>query len=450
MPHTYRISTPVSRVGKTLLLGAGLLLAGCSTLDRVTSIFSSDTPTAGAQGAVQGFLGQVVSDEPQATLAGRNILSAGGNAVDAMLGVASTLWVSLPSRAGLGGGGDCVVFPAKSATGPQAFSFAALPARSGGGDRPAGVPMMARGLFLMHARFGNLPFEQLIVPAEQQARFGIAVSRAFSRDLAVVGQALAADPAAAALYFRNGQPIAEGTSIIQAELAATLGQIRSGGVGDFYQGNFAHRFVDAAQAVGGGIGYDDMRTALPKQTAPLLVASRFNSDQVAFTTGPGGAAAATAFQVLASNSQAALPADGAANLPASTSAVTLDNAGNAVACAFSMNNLFGTGRIAPGTGVLLAAAPGQNAAPLLSAAIAFNPALHVFRAAVGGSGQQAAARATASAMAQTLATAQAMPALPAEPGRANVIGCSRYVPGSEASCVAATDPRGAGLSAGSN
>jgi len=450
MPHTYRISTPVSIVGKSLLLGAGLLLAGCSTLDRVTSIFGSDAPAAGAEGSVQGFLGQVVSDEPQATLAGRNILSSGGNAVDAMVGVASTLWVSLPSRAGLGGGGECVVFPAKSASGPEAFSFAALPPRAGGGDRPAGVPMMARGLFLMHARFGNAKFEQLIVPAEQQARFGVSISRAFARDLAVVGQALAADPVAAGLYFRNGRPIAEGGTIIQPELAATLGQIRSGGVGDFYQGSFAHRFADAAQAVGGGILYDDLRTALPTQTAPLLVGSRFNSDQVAFTTGPGGAAAAAAFQVLARDPQANLPGDGAANLPASTSAITLDNAGNAVACAFSMNNLFGTGRFAPGTGVLLSAAPGQHAPPLLSAAIAFNPALHVFRAAVGGSGQQAAARATASAMAQTLATGQAMPVLPAEPGRANVVGCSRYLPGSDASCVAATDPRGAGLSAGSN
>ena len=449
MPHTYRISTPVSTLRHAILFGAGLLLAGCSTWEKVTGIFASDTPAVGTQGAVQGFLGHVVSDEPQATLAGRNILSSGGNAVDAMVGVASTLFVSLPSRAGIGGGAECVVFPAKSVGGPQAFSFPAGAPRSLSGDRPAGVPMMARGLFLMHARFGNLKFEQLIAPAEAQARFGITVSRAFARDLAVVGQALAADPIAASLYFRNGQPVAEGTGIIQTELAATLGQLRSAGVGDFYQGAFARRLADGSQSVGANISLEDLRGALPRQSAPLLVASRFNGDQVAFTTGPGGTAAAASFQVLARDPQAAMQ-DGGGALPASSSAVTLDNAGNAVACAFSMNNLFGTGRIVPGTGVLLAAAPGQSSTPLLSAAIAFNPALRVFRAAVGGSGQQAAARATATAMAQTLATAQAMPALPAEPGRANVIGCSRYLPGSEASCVAAIDPRGAGLSAGSN
>ena len=222
----------------------------------------------------------------------------------------------------------------------------------------------------------------------------------------------------------------------------------SAGVGDFYQGAFARRLADGSQSVGANISLDDLRGGLPKQSAPVLVASRFNGDQVAFTTGAGGMAAAAMFQTLARDPQATLPDDGGMGLPASTSAVTLDNAGNAVACAFSMNNLFGTGRIVPGTGVLLAATPGQNSAPQLSAAIAFNPALRVFRAAVGGSGQQGAARATASAMAQTLITAQALQALPAEPGRANVIGCSRYLPGSEGSCLAATDPRGAGLSAG--
>ena len=37
-----------------------------------------------------------------------------------------------------------------------------------------------------------------------------------------------------------------------------------------------------------------------------------------------------------------------------------------------------------------------------------------------------------------------------EPGRANVIACSRYLPDSERSCGWATDPRGFGLAAGSN
>ena len=91
-------------------------------------------------------------------------------------------------------------------------------------------------------------------------------------------------------------------------------------------------------------------------------------------------------------------------LPASTSYVVLDRNGNSVACAVTMGNLFGTGRIAPGTGILLGAAPRPEAAPLLSAAIAWNPNLHAFRAAVSGSGQEGAPLAVAIGMNNALRT----------------------------------------------
>ena len=59
-------------------------------------------------------------------------------------------------------------------------------------------------------------------------------------------------------------------------------------------------------------------------------------------------------------------------LPASAAFMAVDKNGGVVACAVSMNNLFGTGRIAPGTGVLLAASPHDVAAPQLAAGVAFD------------------------------------------------------------------------------
>ena len=73
----------------------------------------------------------------------------------------------------------------------------------------------------------------------------------------------------------------------------------------------------------------------------------------------------------ASLQEAALPP-----LPASTSFATLDKDGNAVACALSMDNLFGTGRVLPGLGILLAASPAAVPPPLYSAAIAWNENIH--------------------------------------------------------------------------
>ncbi len=118
-----------------------------------------------------------------------------------------------------------------------------------------------------------------------------------------------------------------------------------------------------------------------------------------------------------------------------------------------MNNLFGTGRMATGTGILLAASPTWQTPPLLAAAIATSAGGRPkFRAAVGGSGQSGAPVAAAEAMVQALAdtgaAARALPTLPPEPGRANVIECTQHLPGDAASCGWATDPRGAGLAVG--
>jgi gamma-glutamyltranspeptidase/glutathione hydrolase len=143
--------------------------------------------------------------------------------------------------------------------------------------------------------------------------------------------------------------------------------------------------------------------------------------------------------------EAALPP-----LPASTSFATLDKNGNAVACALSMDNLFGTGRVLPGLGVLLAASPAAVPPPLYSAAIAWNENVHSFRAAVGGSGQAGAPMAVAFGMLATLRSNQPMAAPVPDPGRANVISCFNYLPGENGSCAWATDPREAGLAAGGN
>jgi len=88
--------------------------------------------------------------------------------------------------------------------------------------------------------------------------------------------------------------------------------------------------------------------------------------------------------------------------------------------------------------------------PLLSAAIAHNPNLRAFRAAVAGSGQHGAAMAVAAPLLALAngADATAAAAAAPEPGRAAVISCPRYLPGNAAGCDAATDSRGAGLAVG--
>jgi gamma-glutamyltranspeptidase/glutathione hydrolase len=464
-----------------IVVSIALAAAGCQTLNSV--IGGPGGPAEGQAGHVTGFLGGVVADEPQAAQLGRQVLSAGGNAADAAAAMGMALSVTLPSRASLGGGGACLAYTSDSPDPPQAVMFTSMsPAATAGADRPAAVPMLARGMFALQNRFGHLPFEQLLLPVEQLARQGVRISRALVRDLSVVAGPLAGDSAAAAVFYRSGRPLAEGELMVQPDLAATLGEIRTAGVGDLYLGGLARRQVAAAPQAGASLSLADLRGAVPMFVGSLSVGAP-HGDKVAFLPPPadGGLAAAAAFQVLEDNpadleranarglavvsrwrqggtdlsavtKATNLPPANLPPLPASTTFAALDRVGNAVVCAVTMGNLFGTGRMAPGTGILLAASPNWLPPPLLAAAIAYDPDRAAFRAMAGGSGQAGAPLAVAMMISQTLGqrgpVAQPTPGSVPDPGRANAIACSHYLPKAEASCAWATDPRGFGLATG--
>jgi gamma-glutamyltranspeptidase/glutathione hydrolase len=470
------------RAPRLALAATLLLLPGCGALRSVGDTVGGQGPQAGEQGFVRGFLGGVAAEEPRAALVARNVLSAGGSAADAAVAAGFTMAVTLPSRAGLGGGGACLVLnPRRGDVEAVVFPPGNRVAVPGTADRPAAVPMLARGLFALHARSGRRPFEELISPAEQAARLGTEVSRALATDLAAVAAPLLADPWAAAVFAGpSGAPLATGERLVQADLGATLGTLRTAGVGDLYQGALARRLEEASAPAGGGLAAGEMRTGLPRVVAPIQL--RAGSDLISFLPPPadGGLAAAASFAALQAGAAPAaaaargvavarawrerggdpatlvaadVPADGVwPTLPASAGLAVIDREGMAVSCAFTMNNLFGTGRVAPGTGILLAAAPGIGAVqpPLLSAAIAHNANIRAFRAAVAGSGQHMAAMAVALPLAQALrgADAPAAAASAPEPGRAQVLTCLNYLPGRPETCTGATDPRGAGLALG--
>lgn len=485
-----KMSTVGYRVWATRVRAVGMAAAllsttACSALGSLKNEFFGGSPTATAEPQrLEGFIGAVVADEPRAALAGREVLALGGSAVDAAVATGFALAVTLPSRAGLGSGGACLAYsPGRDGPGrgnPEVVMFTPV-APSGvpaGADRPAAVPMLARGLFLMHARYGRRSFESLLSGAEQLARFGVPVSRALVRDLALVAGPLVQDPNARAVFAPGGTPLAEGGTLTQTDLAATLSQLRTAGVGDLYQGTLARKLEAASRLAGGPLSLSDLRGALPRVGAPLTVSA--GRDFVAFLPPPadGGLAAAAAFQSLresagdtaAAQARAvgtvlrwrqgggdvqAVLASGATGgtlppMPASTGWTVLDREGNAVACVVTMDNLFGTGRIAPGTGILLGAAPSATGLPLLAAALAWNGNVHGFRAAVAGSGQEGAALGVAVAMNNALRSGAALPTAVPEPGRVNVIACARYLPDSEGSCAWATDSRGFGLAASSN
>jgi gamma-glutamyltranspeptidase/glutathione hydrolase len=373
----------------SLLSGCGHLLGG-----------SSANASLGQTATTRTVFGYATADEPQAALAARQILNQGGNAADAAAAAGFVLSVTLPSRAGLGGGGACIVKMPDAhgnAQPPVALLFPARAPATLSGSRPAAVPGLARGLLALQARYGVLPAASVIVPAERLAG-GAPVSPALESDLQVVGNALAADPAAAAIFAPGGVLLPEGADLVQPDLAATLESLRVLGVQGLYAGSYAQKFAAAADQAGAGLKASDLVASAPQFAAPSFSAS-------------GGL------------TTAALPNPAPGSLqPATASFSALDKNGGVVSCAVTMNNLFGTGRVAPGTGILLAAPPRASQPAILAASVTYT-SNGTFRATTTGTGQGAVSR-------------------------ANAIACPGGVPGGEASCTATADPHGQGLAIG--
>ena len=173
----------------------GLALSGCG----------SDAPQKGQIGFISEDFGGVVSDEPRSALIGRDILSAGGNAVDAAVAVYFALSVTYPHAATLGGGGLCVVHRGLKGD-LEALDFRpAIVTRNG---QAAAIPGAVRGMFALHARYGAMAWESLLLPAERLARFGNPVSRALALQLADLPPGQFEAPGVRAMFMLVGFLIA--------------------------------------------------------------------------------------------------------------------------------------------------------------------------------------------------------------------------------------------------
>jgi len=143
---------------------------------------------AGTFRPVQGKRAMVVTAEVNASRVGLDILKAGGNAIDAAVGVAFTLAVTYPSAGNIGGGGFivyrtaddsvyCLDFREKAPL--RAHSKMYLDAKgevisdlSTSGYLASGVPGTVDGLWQAHQRFGQLKWANLLKPAIDLARKG--------------------------------------------------------------------------------------------------------------------------------------------------------------------------------------------------------------------------------------------------------------------------------------
>ncbi|HSK40921.1 MAG TPA: gamma-glutamyltransferase, partial [Arenibaculum sp.] len=325
-----------------VIAAAVLATAGCNVDSGVLSAAGSGTFDLTAS---------IAADEPRAAVVGRDVLAAGGTAADAAVAMGLAMAVTLPARAGLGGGGICLVHDPDQQPDRQdvrALDFLQRgPAGSG-----AAVPGTPRGLYALHAAYGRLRWERLVAPVEGLARMDRSVSRAAALDFADFEPLIAGDAEARRIFMASGPTPDEGQPLAQLDLAGTLGQIRQHGVGALHTGPLAERIARAS-----GIPVDALRAYRPAwtgtDTAPVgnaalhFAAADGRSAAGGWRAGVGedGDRAARVLEALRPASAEAPPTAGLA---------VLDGEGQAVACAFSMGGPFGTREMVPGTGIFLA------------------------------------------------------------------------------------------------
>jgi len=228
----------------------------------------------------------VTSGSPIASDVGRDIMKAGGNAVDAAVAVGFALAVTHPEAGNLGGGGFMVIRLADGTAATIDYRETAPAAatrdmylddkgeptdRSIYGHLAAGVPGSVAGMLDAHRRFGKLPLKRLLAPAIALARDGFIIDDYRSRSIRGHVERLAMYETSASQFLVNGKEPAPGTRWKQPALAKTLQAIASRGRDGFYRGWVADAIVAEMQRGGGIISKADLAGYQAKWRTPITV-----------------------------------------------------------------------------------------------------------------------------------------------------------------------------------
>jgi gamma-glutamyltranspeptidase / glutathione hydrolase len=232
--------------------------------------------------------GMVATSQPLAAQAGLQILTQGGNAIDAAVATAAVLNVVEPMMTGVGGDLFAIIYIAAenklyalnasgmAPTGAtiermHTLGFDRDPRNPGPGSGmpvfgilPVTVPGAAWGWEAMLRRFGTMSFKEVLEPAIYYAREGAPVSERIASDWllpnAIKGSdgTLAPDPDSVHAWYIDGKPPTAGTVFRNPELARTFELLAKRGAAGFYRGEVARAIVAKSTALGGTMTLDDL------------------------------------------------------------------------------------------------------------------------------------------------------------------------------------------------
>ena len=228
-----------------------------------------------------GTRGAVASAHPLASMAGIQILLAGGNAVDAAVAVGSTLNVVEPFMSGIGGIGLMLVSRGRER---HVLDFvgaaprAADPTRCtedelAGGPKACATPGNLGGWLAAHERFGRMPRAAVLEPAIGHAERGVPLTFKSVDFFTQARPTLQRSREAERLYWPGGGPRA-GAIVSYKDLATTLRQVAEGGVEAYYRGPIARAIARAMEEAGGWLSEADLAAFQPVWREPACITYR--------------------------------------------------------------------------------------------------------------------------------------------------------------------------------
>lgn len=293
LPSRWSATRPSSALGCAIALLLVVLapapFAGAFAQDARSA---PEAPTGDAEKAfAPAERHMVAAANTYAAEAGREILRAGGSAIDAAIATQLVLNLVEPQSSGIGGGSfllywDAAANKLESFDGRETAPASATPDRFMVEGKPMpfreavlsglsiGVPGLVRLMETVHRRHGKLPWARLFEPAIRLAEKGFDVSPRLHLLLRWEGPDSFV-PAARRYFFTetgNAWPI--GFTLKNPEFAATLKRIAAEGAAGFYEGPVAQAIVEAvanAPTAPGGLTLQDLAGYTVKERPPLCV-----------------------------------------------------------------------------------------------------------------------------------------------------------------------------------
>ncbi len=233
------------------------------------------------------FSAAVAAPHHLAAEAGRDVLIAGGNAIEAMVAMAATIAVVYPHMNAIGGDGFWVIrdpkgkvraieacgFAGAGATIESYEPFGEIPTRGPKAALtvPGAIGGWALALELSAAFGGKLPLRDLLGAAAGHARTGVPVSASEARSNPRDVEGLREAPGFREAIYIDGEPPKAGALRRQVKVGDTLAHLAEAGLDDFYRGDVARELGADLERLGSPVTRADLKAYRARWREPLSV-----------------------------------------------------------------------------------------------------------------------------------------------------------------------------------